>query len=376
VTISQTAIDVRARARQGLIGMPATTGVLLAFLTMINEDPQAVQSDQIVVDTATHNHLYTQEINGIACNYQADAATTKAEIADGLAAAINAEPAVRGQVAAISDGVDTVTLSGLIPGLAYTLSNVDALCTATSIATAAEAAAIPFGRLVISDGLHPDGDGTPLGKLAQSSAFAAQEAEAVVTYHASEQYTVIVRDVKGAILAAVNVDADTDSATTAAAIRDALNAALPANTVIVTLATATLTFAAEVAGLEFSVGGDGSAGGLVISDTVGPTAATSLARAAAGISLHSMMDEAATIGAEQGEYPANHGFRAMRAGPVWVERPGAVSAGDPVYVELSGANAGKFYNTGSATRVLLPSAIWDRDGRTATDGLAVVRIDL
>ena len=380
MTISQTATDVRARARQGLFGMPAVTGPLLAFLSMINEDPQAVQSDQIVVDTATHSHLYTQSLNGIACNYQADSATTKVEIADGLAAAINAEPAVRGQVAAVSDGVDTVTISGLTPGVAYALTNVDALCTASSLATAAEADPIPFGRLCIDDGNHPDGDATRLGKLAQASAFTAQAGTITVTYNAGEVYAVIVRDAAtGEILADVVVAADTDSDTTAAALEAALAAALPANTVNETVLTNVVTLAAEVAGFDFSFEGNGSLGGLALADTVAPSASTSLHRAAVGISLHSIMDEAATIGAEQGQYPANHGFRALQKGPIWVERPGAVARGDRVYVELAaGATAGRLYSTGSATRVALAAskATWERDGRTAADGLAVVRIDL
>ena len=106
---------------------------------------------------------------------------------------------------------------------------------------------------------------------------------------------------------------------------------------------------------------------------------TSLVRTAGGISIHSNMDEAATIGAEEGEYPANHGFRALTQGPIAVERDDAatVAKGDPVFVELaSGDDAGKFFASASSTRVQLGALTWERDGRTPADGLAFVRADL
>jgi hypothetical protein len=382
VTISQTATDVRARARQGLFGQPAVTGTLLSFLSMINEDPQAVQSDEIVVDTATNDHEYTLDFNGIEVSYTADGSATKIEVAAGIAAAINAEPAVRGQVAAVSDGVDTVTTSGLTPGVAYTLENVDSKLTATPVATAAEADPIPFGRLCIDDGLHPDGDGTRLGKLCQASAFTAQEATVTVTYQAGAKYAIMVKNAAtGEILADVLVDADTNDDTTATAIEAALAAALPANTVDEAVLTNVVTLTAEIAGFEFSVETsiDTSGAAAVVAETTGPDATTSLHRAAVGVSMHSIMDEAATIGAEQGEYPANHGFRAFQKGPIWMERPGAVSNGDPVFVELAaGDNAGRFYDAVSATRVQLATsrATWERDGRTPSDNLAVARLNL
>jgi hypothetical protein len=150
--------------------------------------------------------------------------------------------------------------------------------------------------------------------------------------------------------------------------------------VIATVATDTVTLTAEVAGFEFettaSEAGAG-AGTIVIANTVAASVSTSLVRTAAGVSMHSIMDEAATVGAEEGRYPANHGFLAHNKGPITVERPGAVSKGDPVFVELAvGDDAGKFFSAGSATRVRLGALTWERDGRDTADGLAMLRVDL
>jgi hypothetical protein len=377
MTISQTALDVRARARQGLIGMPAVTGHLLSKITMINEDPQAVQSDTVTFSGFT-GPTKTITINGIDVTFVAETSTTVT--AANCAAAVNLEPGVRGQVSATSAAA-VVTLTGLTPGLAYTLTETDGEIALASVAVAASAAAIPFGRLVIDDGQHPDLDPTRLGRLAQVSAFTAQTATLTVTFAVASHYTVTIVDkATGVIIAQVGVPADTNDNTTAANIDAALNAVLPANTVLSSVATNVVTLTAEVAGFEFEVtaaeAGAG-AGDIVLAATNGPDTGTSLTRVAAGVSQHSIMDEAATIGAEEGEYPANHGFIAFNQGPVFVERPGVVSKGDPVFVELAvGDDAGKFFSATGATRVRLGALTWDRDGRTAADGVAVLRVDL
>tara|TARA_R110000824_G_scaffold30668_7_gene100624 strand:+ start:957 stop:2096 length:1140 start_codon:yes stop_codon:yes gene_type:complete len=378
VTISQTATDVRSRARQGLIGQPTVSGPLLAFLTMLNEDPQAVQSDTVTFSGFT-GPTKTITINGVDVTFVAETSVTVT--AANCALAINAEPAVRGQVSA-SSALGVTTLAGLTPGLAYTLvdTDADAEIALANLAAATSAAAIPFGRLVLDDGGHPDGDATRLGKLAQASAFAPQAGTVTVVFFAAETYNVTIVDkATGEILASVTALADTDDTDTATAIAAALNVALPANTVIASSALGVVTLTAEVAGFEFAAsGGAGNLGGTIaFADVTGPDASTSLARTAAGVSMHSIMDEAATIGALEGHYPANHGFRALSKGPIWVERDAAVSKGDAVFVELdnSGGNGGKFFAAGSATRVQLGSATWERDGRTAADDLAAIRVN-
>jgi len=379
VTISQTALDVRARARQGLVGMLAAFGPLVGFATLINSDPQAVQSDTVTFSGFT-GPTKTITINGIDIVYTAETSTTVT--AANLAAAINAEPGVRGQVLATSAGA-VATLVGLTPGLAYTVSDSDGETAIASVATAAAAAVIPFGRLVIDDGANADSGPTRLGKLAATTGFVAQTATLTVVFEAAVEYMVTVRNAAtGAILASVQVLADTNSNTTAAALEAALAAALPANTVNETVNTNVVTLVSEVLGLEFEVQASAigaTTGSITLANTVAASASTSVHRAAVGVSMHSNADEAATIGADEASYPANHGFRALTRGLLYVDRPGAVAKGDRVFVELAaGSNAGKFFTSGSSTRVeLSPDRfVWERDGRTSTDGLAALRVTL
>ena len=373
MTISQNAVDVRARARQGVPGMVAVTSPLNRFATYINEDPQAVQSDTATISGTTFPKTLT--INGIDVTVTTGANVT--EIAANLVAAIDAEPAVRGQVSA-SSLAGVITLTGLTPGLAYTLTEDDAEIALASVSTAASAAPIPFGRLCLDDGPHPDGGPTRLGKLAQLSAFTAQVSTLTVTFAAGNYSIVVVDKATGRILADVVVPGNTDDNTTASDIEAALAAALPANTVDESVATNVVTLTAEVAGFEFEVTvSTTGAGAIALANTTPASEATSLARAAAGVSMHTIMDEAATIGAQVGQVPANHGFRALQTGPIWVDRPGTVTSSSPVFVELAaGDDAGKFYTTGSATRIELGSLSWDRDGRTASDNISVLRVAL
>ena len=102
--------------------------------------------------------------------------------------------------------------------------------------------------------------------------------------------------------------------------------------------------------------------------------------AALGVSLFSTEDPTATIGGDTGEYAANAGMKLLVSGnSMWVERPGAVSPGDNVFVELdgTGADAGKFFTADSATRVRLLGTTWLRDGfDTSNDTIAALRVDL
>jgi hypothetical protein len=382
VTVSQTALDPRARARQGFVGQIAAFGRHVARMSLLNSDPQAAQVDTVTVTGATNDKTYTITINGIDVSYTADGTATIAEIADGLAAAVEAEASVRGQVSAASDAVDTVTLTGQTPGLAFTIAEADAQLTTASVTAAASASAIPFGRLVVAvDDPNPDSGQTPLGRLATEGAFSTQTATLTATYAAAHDYTVIVRNpATGAILASVKVAANTDDNTTATDIEAALAAALPANTVDEAVATNVVTLTSEVDGFEFEVTTfveGGGAGALVLAETVPASIATSLHRAAIGISEWSRADEAAAIGDLVGEYPANHGFLAMTKGLIYVDRPGAVSRGDSVFVELAaGDDSGKLFTAGSSTRVELGSLTWEADARDTSDGTATVRVDL
>jgi hypothetical protein len=368
--------DVRSQRLPGIVGMLVMASMLNELDTVINKSPQAKQVGEIVVDTAANDTDYTVTINGVDITITSDADGTKPEIAAALAAAINAEPLVRGQVEAESDGVDTVTLTGTFPGLAFTASDADAnLTTTEEVTAAADAEAIPFGRLVCSTGYTDEGN--KHGFLAKSTLLTAQVATLTVDYVATELYGVEV-EVDGERYG-VEVAADTDDATTSAAIMTALNLKLPANTVVATNPSATtVVLTAEVAGKPFKVSTwqkIGTAASLSVAHTT-RSVATDVTKAAVGVSLHTY-DEEIPAGETEASYPANAGLKVCRKGLIWVENSESPSVGDPVYVELAaGASSGKFYKTSSATRVLLPNARWERAAGLSTDNLAQLKFEI
>ena len=387
-TISQGANDVRLRARQGAVGQKVfsqASGERL--LTAINEDPQAVQVDDWTV-VASNDATYTVTIDGIDAVFTADGSATTEEIRDGLILAINEEPLIRGKLIPTIKDADEFTTTGLTPDLSYTTAGAATAgsLTPASVASAAGADPIAFGRLVIDDGSPDPYGNTLLGRLAKSTAFVAQVLTLNTIFVASATYTVTVRDEAGAVIAqAVAVDADTNDTDTATAIAAALNGLLPANSVVVTSGAGPVIFTAELAGREFSVEAgtneEGEAGGALVSqvNTTGPSNATSVNRAALGVSLFSDADPTPTIGGTVGEYAGGDGVELLKSGnSIWVDRPGAVTFGDPVFVELdgTGSDAAKFFLADSATRVLLTKATWLRDGvEAASDIISALTVD-
>jgi hypothetical protein len=343
MTISQQAADVRARAREGHPGQWVLSSV----------------------------------------SYTSDASATVAEIHAGLIAAVNAEPLMRG-ILQPGGTSPSLTLTGLLPGVPFTPTVTDGstgdLGAPVNTAAAASAAAVPFGRAVVDLG-YATGESDRLGALCGSTQFTAQVVTVTVAYIALTYYTVRIRDRQtGRIIADETVIANTDHATTAGDLETALNGALPASTVIATSPAADLVLTAEVPGYEFDVEVNvaEAAGTLTLVYTTGPSRATSLQRAFAGVSLHSLNDPNPTIGSLTADsYAANAGMRVAQQGQVWVEDAAGISLGDDVYVELAvGANTGKFYNAASATRVQLPAGLasWRRGGRDSTDNIAALEL--
>lgn len=378
-SISQRANDVRQVPRQAKVGDLVFANHLDRMTTLINVDPQAAQSDTVTVTGATDAKTYTIVIDGRNVSFTSGAGSTTTTIAAGIAAAINADPIVRGRVSATS-AVAVVTIVALLAGQSYTLTESDAQLTLASVTTAATASAIPFGRMLITDGFIAD-EVNKQGKLPAAASFTAQVDTlvaafvALATYYAS--VTIDGVEYKGTALA------DTNAATTMTALAGSLNDNLPANTIVATSPGDDLVLTAEVPGAIFQTGfgaGDEGATTPAMSLTSNKGVATALERAAAGISLYSSDEEVTTVGGTAIEYPANAGVKALKNGQVWVENSQTPGEGDPVYVETTaGADVGKFFNTASASRVLLPTsfATWERAARSdSTDNIAALRLAL
>lgn len=387
MTISLNAADVRTRIRQGKIGLCANESLANRSVTLINTDPQAAKVDTITVTGATNNKAYVETIDGVDVTYTSDATATIAEIANGLAAAINDNPLVRGKCTAVSDGATIVTVTGNWPGITYTITDADAQLTTAAVTAAASADAVPFGTLMVNPTGYETDEANEYGVRAKSTAFTAQVVTVTPVYAVNTDSIIRIRDMHtGQVIAETVMRHDTNIGDLITEIVTDLNTTLPAASVLAADVGGTaLTLTAEVAGLEFDVEvgvGEGAAAApstIAKVYTTGPSIATSVLRAARGVSLFSENDEAVTVEGTDASYAANVGVRSLLEGLVWVESSQVITAGTQVYVEMSAASAdrGKFYNTDSATRLALPreKAVWERDAESGSGSIAMLRVN-
>ena len=203
-----------------------------------------------------------------------------------------------------------------------------------------------------------------------------------IGFVASATYLVTIRDAAGDVLAQGETDATLNTIATTSAIAVTMNGLLPAFSVLVVGNPDHLLLLAEVRGREFSVeigtNEEGQAGGAITGQVfaqTGPDLTTSVNRAALGLSMFSSNDPDPEIGGTFGEYAGTDGMRLLvAANSMWVERPGAVSNGDPVFVELDGAlpDVGRLFAVASVSRERLLGATWERDDEA--NGIAAVRV--
>jgi len=365
------------RMTQWLVGMLATSSFLNDVDTVVNSAPQAYQVSTITIDTVTNSATYTVTINGIDVSYTADASAVNTEIVAGLIAAIEQDPATGGSVTCAATSATVITLTGRTAGEVFTLTDSDAKITCATTTAADDADPIGFGLLLIDEGT--DSDGSRLGSLAKSSSLTAQVDTITFTYAAGEVYYVDIAMVDGSAPKSVAVAADTDTATTATAIYNAINAIMPANTVVATNpSSGVVVLTAEVAGKAFVTGIGLKSGTIARAALVNTTSGvdTDINRAALGISVHTYDEESTTAGVSTPSYPGNAGVKTLRKGDIAVECSETVTFGLPVYVELGvTADNGKFFVASSATRVRLNRAIWVRDEQSGADNeVAILRL--
>ena len=378
MSFALTARDVAGvRMTQWLVGQLATSSFLDDVDTVVNSAPQAYQVSTITIDTVTNSATYTVTIDGIDVSYTADASAVNTEIVAGLIAAIEADPAVSMSVTCVATSATVITLTARTAGLVFTLTDADAKITCAAVTAADEADPIAFGRLLIDQGV--DSDGSRLGALAANASLTAQVDTITFTYAAGEVYYVTIAMVDGSTPLTVGVAADTDTATTATAVYNAINAIMPANTVIATNpSSGVVVLTAEVAGKAFTVSVGLKSGTIARAALVHTTSGilTDINRCALGISLHTYDEESTTAGVSTPSYPGNAGVKTCRKGDVAVACAENVTYGLPVYVELGvTADNGKFFAASSATRVRLNRAMWIRDEQSGSDEtVAILRL--
>ena len=337
-------------------------------LSLLNVNPQAVQSVVVTVSAATNSKLYTITINNVPVSYLSDGSATQQEIADGLVAAVNNEPAVSGAVLA-SSGSNAFTVASRSVGLSFTLTEDDSELSLSSTAGVL-AAPVPFGRLVLLDAAREQAC-----RILSASAFTGRVA--VFTPTAANTTLYQIRLAVAGQTYTVQMTSDADG--TAAEIVTGLiaNASAGANATLALFVTAsgttTLSLTA-INGADFDILSVSPPALLAItSDTAG----TSLAGLAGGVAIRTDALEVTSQDGVDG-YGPNSVCAIRKRGEARVYSEDATAPGGQVFVRVaaSGANTeiGRFRATASAGCVLLPQARW----QTARNGqnLAIVSINI
>lgn len=149
MTISQLTVRNLPKGKNGqLYG----NGRLYHEESFDSNENRAAEVWTVEVTAAVNSTVYSFSAFGEEVSYTSDATATLVEIADGLADAFVANPITNGVGAAVSDGVDTVTITATYDGIAMDLASTDANLALTEATPADEGDVLPFGRAVVDDG--------------------------------------------------------------------------------------------------------------------------------------------------------------------------------------------------------------------------------
>lgn len=316
----------------------------------------------LVIDTASNSEAYSLDILGSTISYTSDGSATKAEIADGIAAAWQADGIARGQFVASSDGVDTVTFTAVAPRVDVDITeNANAAkMTLTNSTAAAEEAGIGFGLFVYRDGVSTG----VLGHRKCTLTNPGSKKQFTVTVDSVDNSTEYRLDLK-VFGVPYEVVYTSDGSATEAEITAGLDAALDtalsgveglaitsdADEVFITAAVAGFDDF-EVLGWTSNLAVDLNAAGDRPEDLIaGVTSAGSYQQAPAAIGGAAEWGPKTTI-------PVVYGNR------IYVDGGSGAARGGQVFIGQSGAEKGKAYtaNDGSSGRLPVPKDLAQWDG--------------
>jgi hypothetical protein len=343
----------------GRNGQCADVSYYRDVLTLINSNPQAAQVSTVTVSGASNSTLYQIIVNGVTLSYTSDVAATQQEIADGLVAAINVEPAISGLARALS-AVNSFTVTSRLPGLggALTISEDSAQLSVAVTTTPANASPVPFGRCVVRTADRE-------GRLVADADFAGANGQFSFTASNSQIYTINLV-VSGVTYPAIFT---ADGSATALEIATGLAAAVSALTVGLTgsvVATDQLLVQADD-GIVFTIG-TLSAGTGAITRVSYNGGARPVELFVAELTDSFDSSEMASSGLADGlaGYPGNRSMNGARKGRYIVPVEESIATGDPVFVRVaingSLSQIGAFRKSANAGCVridtLYPSISW------------------
>ena len=339
----------------------------------LNALPQSAQVSTITVGGApASGQAYTIIINGTTIVFSAPIGSpTTTTTAAAAAAKINATLAVRGQVIATSAAA-VVTITGLNPGVPFTLTESEADLTTALVTTAVYASVIQPGLFVITP-QHNDNDPEKLCCLPLASVLGTQIDSYVLSFENGVE--IVGRIVVEGVIYEQGIDMATDVDTVGVALAAALNAILPANTVNVTYVAAsdTLVMTSEVDGKAFasSIRFGVSRTTATAVKTSNASEASDISKAAGGITLRRMDLVPQTINGNI-VYEANEVTQYIRRGHVWVLTSEVIVEGAPLFIQLE---TGLVFASAAADRIRLP----DNNGRwkryVAADGVGLIEVN-
>ena len=354
----------------GLAGQEATLSGARQADTMTNDRPRTAQRDTVQVSTVTNSATYTVTIDSIPVTYTADGSATAAEIRDGLIAAINGEPLLAGRVLASVKDADELYIDARLAGVGF-VTTVDAKLTLANTTANADSASVLFGAGVFRTGEQA-------GCTADSALFTAATATvATLTPTVANSSVYSIGIVNPATGNTVNVIYTSDGSATAQEIVEglatAVNAAMPANTVIATENDAVLTLTAE----ELSGGGYfrfnvQHSANQALSYTAGTyiSEETEAEALFAGVALRTATEAPLSDGTLG--YPGGSPMSVLSMGDVWVSTVDTVSVTGDVYLGVTGSARGKWRGTAASGYVKLPKrqARW----MAVSGSLAMLRV--
>ena len=322
-----------------IAGQLADTGYR-DVVSLVNDSPRTAQVDTITVDTVTNSATYTITLDGVALSYTADASAVNTEIVAGLVAAINTEPLVSGKVLASATSATVATVTARIAGQGFTLSDADAKLTCATTTADDDADPIGFGLGVVSDSR---------GRTAKSAAAASFTARACVitpTAVNSAVYTCNITINGRSFASSYTADGSATVQEIVEGMATAINAAMPASTVIATENDTTLILTAEVLGEDFTV---------VVGTNLSQAAFTgnTVNDLFAGVTL---LDHTQTN--ESSGYAPNSTMSVLRRGRIYITTEDDISTSATVFLRTGGTGTvGAFRGSSDTGAIALDRSV-------------------
>lgn len=383
-TVSQRSVE-RLR-NQHLIGAPTRTNHQNRETTGLNRSPGRPQIITVTVTDPGDSTDIDLIVEGVEITVNTGTGLDAAGIVALFVTKINEDvPSIRAFLVPTASTADLV-LTGTENGFAFDVDDSDSALSAATTQTALDADSIAPGTGVLMLGY--DSITTPLATTepermiakATTNALVAQVDVATLVYESTivVYWSITLNSTgvtySGSITMATSLTASLDL------LAAAINQAMPANTVIAANAGGTtLTLTAEVAGLGFhssvGVAGAPTTGRASITTSNSGNPLTDINKAFLGVAKYPYDEEATAKATASVVYPPNAGVRVLQDAFVCVENSDSVTDSDTVYIELnpSSDDAGKFFDSGSATRLPLHRAAWQRALRNNTAELEIRR---